>query len=62
MSTAEVATARARNWQVIITLTKTALEDWYGDLHGKVLLGLASAGGQQVPLLDAAGARVTDFD
>ena len=48
--------------QVILTLTKTAPEDWFGDLQGKVLLGPSSAGGQQVPLFAAAGARVTSFD
>ena len=62
MTTAEVAAAKARDWQVILTLTKTAPEDWFADLRGKVLLELASAGGQQVPLFTAAGARATNFD
>ena len=62
MSTAEVAAARAGDWQVILTPTKAVPEDWFGDIQGKDLLGLASAGGQQVPLLAAAGARVTSFD
>lgn len=62
MSTAEVAAARAGDWQVILTPTKAVPEDWFGDIQGKDLLGLASAGGQQVPLLASAGARVTSFD
>ena len=35
---------------------------WFGELKGKEVLGLASAGGQQGPVLAAAGARVTIFD
>ena len=62
VSTAEVAAARAGDWQVILTPTKAVREDWFGDLQSKDLLGLASAGGRQVPLLAAAGARVTSFD
>ena len=36
--------------------------DWFGDLAGAPVLCLASGGGQQGPLLAAAGARVTVFD
>ncbi len=35
---------------------------WLDDLRGVRVLGLAAAGGQQAPLLAAAGARVTSFD
>lgn len=62
VSTAEVTAARAGDWQVILTPTKAVPEDWFGDIQGKDLLGLASAGGQQIPLFAAAGARVTSFD
>ena len=36
--------------------------DWLGDVKGKRILCLASGGGQQGPILAAAGARVTVFD
>nr|QQZ51263.1 class I SAM-dependent methyltransferase [Phenylobacterium glaciei] len=36
--------------------------DWFGDLDGRDVLGLASGGGQQGPILAAAGAKVTVFD
>ena len=62
VSTAEVTAARAGDWQGILTPTKAVPEDWVGDIQGKDLLGLASAGGQQMPLFAAAGARGTSFD
>jgi len=58
----EIAGARAGNWQVILTPTKPVPQEWFGDIRGKDLLGLASGGGQQVPLFAAAGAQVTSFD
>jgi ubiquinone/menaquinone biosynthesis C-methylase UbiE len=36
--------------------------DWLGNLEGKDVLCLASGGGQQAPLMAAAGARVVSFD
>jgi SAM-dependent methyltransferase len=50
--------------QVTILLTpyKPVPKDWLGDLSGKQVLCLASGGGQQGPILAAAGARVTVFD
>ena len=58
----EIAGARAGNWQVILTPTKPVPFEWFGNIRGKELLGLASGGGQQVPLFAAAGAQVTSFD
>ena len=40
----------------------TLPEDWIGDVRGQSILCLASGGGQQAPLLAAAGADVTVFD
>jgi SAM-dependent methyltransferase len=57
-----VAAARNGEWSVILTPNKSVPRNWFGDLQGKVVLGLASGGGQQVPTLAAAGARVTSFD
>jgi len=54
--------ARLGDWQVILTPTKSVPRDWFEDLKGKKLLCLASGGGQQSPVLAAAGAVVTSFD
>ena len=48
--------------KVVLTPTKTVPADWFGELRGKKLLGLASGGGQQMPLLSAAGAVCTVMD
>jgi SAM-dependent methyltransferase len=56
-----IAAARRGEWQV--HLTPTALPAaWLGDVRGLRILCLASAGGQQAPVLAAAGAQVTVFD
>ncbi|RKH54880.1 class I SAM-dependent methyltransferase [Corallococcus llansteffanensis] len=57
-----IAAARRGDWSVVLTPTKPVPRAWFGDLAGKDVLGLASAGGQQCPVLAAAGARVTVFD
>ena len=55
---------RAKNgdWEVLLTPTVPVPHDWFGDLNGKRVLGLASGGGQQGPILTARGARVTILD
>ena len=58
----EIAAARSGDWQVILTPTKSVPRSWFGDLKNKTLLGLASGGGQQIPIFSAAGAVVTSFD
>ena len=62
VGSAEIAAARRGNWRVILTPTKTVPEHWFDDIGGKDVLGLASGGGQQVPIFAAAGARATSFD
>ena len=54
----------ARNGNVIIFLTpsKPIPNDWLPSLKGSKVLCLASGGGQQGPLLAAAGANVVVFD
>lgn len=37
-------------WSVLLTSTKPLPKDWYPDLEGKTVLGLASRGGQQMPI------------
>jgi SAM-dependent methyltransferase len=62
VSSDEVARARAGEWSVILTPNKPVPAAWFGDIAGKDVLCLASGGGQQGPILSAAGARVTVFD
>ncbi len=59
---AAIEEARRGNWNIVLTPTKPVPHDWLPDLKGKSLLCLASGGGQQGPILAAAGAMVTVFD
>lgn len=54
--------ARKGNWDVLLTPTKPVPHEWFGELKGKKLLGLASGGGQQMPIFSAQGANCTVFD
>lgn len=57
-----IAAARKGQWDVHIT-KKPIPENWLPkNIQGKDILCLASAGGQQAPILAAAGANVTVFD
>lgn len=49
-------------WDVLLTPTKPVPHEWFGDLKGKKLLGLASGGGQQMPVFAALGADCTVLD
>ncbi len=49
-------------WEVYLTPTKPVPHEWLGDLAGKKLLGLASGGGQQLPIFSALGAVCTVLD
>ncbi len=53
--------AKQGNWEIHLTPTPLPKE-WLGDIKEKRILCLASAGGQQAPVLAAAGAFVTVFD
>ncbi|HZI19672.1 MAG TPA: class I SAM-dependent methyltransferase [Pyrinomonadaceae bacterium] len=55
--------ARRGDWSLLLTETKPVPRSWFpADLSGVEVLCLASGGGQQGPILAAAGARVTVFD
>ena len=54
--------ARAGRWDVRLTPTKPVPHAWFGDLAEKKVLGLASGGGQQMPIFAALGARCTVLD
>lgn len=58
----EYAAAQKGNWQVLLTPTVPVPRAWFGDLRGKRVLGLASGGGQQMPVFAAAGAECTVLD
>jgi SAM-dependent methyltransferase len=57
-----IANARRGDWQVILTPNKAVPREWFGELRGRDVLCLASGGGQQGPVLAAAGANVTVLD
>jgi SAM-dependent methyltransferase len=57
-----IARARRGDWQIVLTCTKPVPAGWFPDPAGIEVLCLASGGGQQGPILAAAGAKVTVFD
>ncbi|MEM6980463.1 MAG: class I SAM-dependent methyltransferase [Planctomycetota bacterium] len=55
--------ARQGEFSIVLTPNRPVPRRWFPDtLDGTDLLGLASGGGQQMPILAAAGAKVTSFD
>ena len=58
----EIEKARKGDWTILLTPTRPVPRVWFPDLRETTVLCLASGGGQQGPLLAAAGARVTVFD
>lgn len=57
-----VAAARQGKWKIVLTPVKPVPPGWFPELARLDILCLASGGGQQGPVLAAAGARVTVFD
>ena len=57
-----IARARVGDWSVVLTENKPVPHEWFPALQGLDILGLACGGGQQGPILAAAGANVTIFD
>ncbi|MFE6509743.1 class I SAM-dependent methyltransferase [Nocardioides sp. NPDC057767] len=58
-----IARARAGDWSVVLIGHEPTPREWLpADLSGVRVLCLASGGGQQGPILAAAGATVTVFD
>jgi len=54
--------ARHGDWTIVLTPIKPVPHDWLPPLAEAEILCLASGGGQQAPILAAAGARVTVLD
>lgn len=50
------------DWKVYLTPTKSVPGDWFCEMKGARVLGLASGGGQQMPIFTAAGAKCTVLD
>jgi SAM-dependent methyltransferase len=57
-----ISEARKGNWSIVLTPLRSVPTSWFGKLDGKRVLCLASSGGQQAPVLAAAGASVVSFD
>lgn len=58
----EFVAAQNGKWDVLLTPTKPVPHAWFGELNGKKVLGLASGGGQQMPIFSALGADCTVLD
>ena len=58
----EYTKAKNGEWKVLLTPTVPVPQKWFGDLNGKKILGLASGGGQQMPIFNALGADCTVLD
>lgn len=49
-------------WDMLLTPTKPVPKNWFGKIKGKKILGLASGGGQQMPIFAALGGICTVLD
>lgn len=58
----EYINAKNGSWNVLLTPTVFVPHEWFGNLKGKKILGLASGGGQQMPIFNALGAECTVLD
>ncbi len=54
--------AKQGDWSVVLTPMKPVPKSWFCDLAGAAVLGLASGGGQQIPIFSALGAHCTVLD
>lgn len=62
VTSGEIREARAGRWHIALTPGRVVPRDWIPPLEGTRTLCLAGSGGQQAPVLAAAGACVTAFD
>jgi ubiquinone/menaquinone biosynthesis C-methylase UbiE len=58
----EYQSAKNGTWGVYLTPCKIVPQNWFGNLKDSKLLGLASGGGQQMPVFSALEALCTVFD
>jgi SAM-dependent methyltransferase len=54
--------AKRNDWHVLLTPTRPVPKHWFCEMKGAEILGLASGGGQQMPIFTALGARCTVLD
>lgn len=57
-----IAAAQQGKWEIFLTESKPVPREWFPPLSDLDVLCLASGGGQQGPILAAAGGKVTVFD
>jgi len=64
VSSEEIQRARNDDWRILLTPEKPIPREWFPDFRANSIkvLCLAGSGGQQAPILAAAGAIVTVFD
>lgn len=62
VSHATYTQAQRGNWQVLLTPTKPVPHEWFCRMPGAKILGLASGGGQQIPVFAALGADCAVLD
>ena len=58
----EFERAKQGDWHVVLTPTKSVPKEWFCEMKGAEILGLASGGGQQMPIFAALGAKCTVLD
>lgn len=58
----EYLNAKKGIWKVLLTPTKPVPHEWLANVNGKKILGLASGGGQQMPIFNALGANCSVLD
>lgn len=58
----DIENAKTGDYEIVLTPFIPVPKEWLGSIGGKEILCLASGGGQQGPILAAAGAKVTVFD
>ncbi|CAM5205652.1 Methyltransferase family protein OS=Ureibacillus acetophenoni OX=614649 GN=SAMN05877842_11136 PE=3 SV=1 [Ureibacillus acetophenoni] len=54
--------AKSGEWSVVLTPTKPVPKEWFCEMKDAKVLGLASGGGQQMPIFTALGAKCTVLD
>lgn len=62
VSSEVIAAARRGDWRIVLTPSQPVPQDWFPPLAGRAVLCLAGGGGQQGPVLAAAGAHVIVLD
>lgn len=54
--------AKNNDWHVVLTPRKPVPKEWFCEMKNAKILGLASGGGQQMPIFSALGAHCTVID